>query len=243
MNATETTDRNIAAPETAPVSLDHARARMEQFLTQDLPRALRENGLETAAAWFESNPYRKYPAQSERVLAVLLESIEENEDHHDLIRRQELPARFQHLHHMTANIHSAAGALSGLEKYPWENDQGAARAESLTQGAERVLSEMFFPVNASAKHPHHVNEYLVDQVCGGAAEGGWYYNREQFLRCHAQTKTLKAANAVRKMVENRTEAENRERPSITSVTSRGRYLVQVENVTGRDHPVHQPVYE
>ena len=217
--------------------------KSSKCLTHDLPKALRENGIETAADWFEGNPYRKYPAQAERMLAILLDLVEGNEYPDGFLRREDLPARFHHLHHMAASLHSAARALSGIENYPWETDQGASRADSLIEGTERVAGEMLFPVNKAAKHPHHVNEYLVNQAYGGPAEGGWYYNHETFLRCYARTKTMKAALVVRKMMEKRAEAENQGRPPITPVASRGRYLIQVEHMPGRDHPVHQPVYE
>jgi hypothetical protein len=86
----------------------------------------------------------------------------------------------------------------------------------------------------------YVNVYLEDLVRGGPEEGGWYYTAgelEDSWACEtqAQVETASAEFAER--------YSNEGRPAISSVLSRGRYAIRLENHPGANYPDHRPHYE
>lgn len=87
----------------------------------------------------------------------------------------------------------------------------------------------------------YVNVYLEDKECGGPEEGGWWYYvkyPEESILCDSEEDAKKVYD---KKVEEYDE-ENDERPSISSVLSRGRYLVELDAHPGEVYPRHRPRY-
>ena len=89
----------------------------------------------------------------------------------------------------------------------------------------------------------HVNEYETDQAPGGPQEGGWWYPRGRFVRRHGAVATLEEAEALRSDLEEYVREANAGRPPLSSVRSRGRLAVLVEEHEGRDYPQGRPGYE
>lgn len=94
--------------------------------------------------------------------------------------------------------------------------------------------------------------FLVDRAYGGPEEGGWYYD------CGEPTMDVELADDMHfphifksraeasehaKKVNELLEPENKDRPSIDSVLSRGRYFAKVCDGYPKPYPETRPRYE
>ena len=89
----------------------------------------------------------------------------------------------------------------------------------------------------------YVNEYLVDLSYGGPEEGGWYYEVGEFVAPHGSAETEDQAISLADSVRPSIAAKNEGRPDITSVLSRGRYTLRIQDHRGADYPQVRPHYE
>lgn len=99
----------------------------------------------------------------------------------------------------------------------------------------------------------YVTIYMVDLFYGGPEEGGWYYTcgdpildpiegqsrNRVFDGKDAENRAERYAEGLRKLCEHLNEG----RPEITSVASRGRYDVVVEENPPALFPAQRPHYE
>lgn len=89
---------------------------------------------------------------------------------------------------------------------------------------------------------YYVNTYMHDRSYGGPEEGGWYYDVYEALDS-IPCKSKDECERMREAAEKDAEAENKGRPPVSSVMSRGRLVVRVEDHPAEDHPRHRPHYE
>ena len=88
----------------------------------------------------------------------------------------------------------------------------------------------------------YVNTHLVDRACGGAEEGGWWFDYGEPV----ESIRTPASDAARVYAEamKRADQENGQRRSDTSsVISEGRYEVSIETHYATGFPTEAPHYE
>lgn len=103
---------------------------------------------------------------------------------------------------------------------------------------ERLLEQDFEIITPLV----YVNVYLRDRAYGGPEEGGWWYG-VQSIEFTFRCKDEKHAKQVYDMMFIKYEDENRNRNSdISSVTSEGRYDVELEAWPGEHSPLNRPYY-
>ena len=95
----------------------------------------------------------------------------------------------------------------------------------------------------AASRTFYVNEYEVDQAFGGPEEGGWNYTHGRFIQCHGNAGTEPEARELREKMEPQVAQANSARPSLSSVRSRGRLELRIEEHPGADFPQQRPFYE
>lgn len=87
----------------------------------------------------------------------------------------------------------------------------------------------------------YVNVYMLDRVCGGAEEGGWWYDTgsvELSLVCDS----VESAEAYAVMLLD-TYRDNGNRYSVIYYRKSPDFLVEVDNKPAADWPREQPHYE
>ena len=89
----------------------------------------------------------------------------------------------------------------------------------------------------------YVNEYEIDLAYGGSEEGGWHYPHGRFIQCHGNAGTEPEARELREKMEPQVAQANSARPSLSSVRSRGRLELRIEEHPGADFPQQRPFYE
>lgn len=109
--------------------------------------------------------------------------------------------------------------------------------------AIEVQADTFGPTPPVREPRYYVNEYMVNQSYGGPEEGGWWYDVGTFVRCHAATQTLRAAQIARDTLEGYVAEENEGRYPLHSVLCSGVCRIYVEDYPGEDFPNVIPVYE
>ena len=105
----------------------------------------------------------------------------------------------------------------------------------------RELRELLELEAASAVF--YVNEYEVNLAYGGPEEGGWHFLQGRFLECHGEARTEADAMDLGRQLEAQQQENNAGRPALTSVRSRGRFAVRIEEHPGADFPQCMPFYE
>jgi len=88
----------------------------------------------------------------------------------------------------------------------------------------------------------YVNVHLVDQVCGGREEGGWYYLVGSPVESRCYNSMDEALEELNKL-EAKYDQENKSRRPISSVLSEGEYRVMLETHFAEHWPQTKPRYE
>jgi hypothetical protein len=85
----------------------------------------------------------------------------------------------------------------------------------------------------------YINIYLVNKQYGGPEEGGWYFDYGTFIN----GTSVRQGDAERMKEFAERLYNNEGRPEISSVLSKGRYQVVIEDHLGEDWPKERPHYE
>jgi hypothetical protein len=88
----------------------------------------------------------------------------------------------------------------------------------------------------------YVNVYLIDQICGGREEGGWYYLVGSPVESRCYNSMDEALEELNKL-EAKYDQENKSRRPISSVLSEGEYRVMLETHFAEHWPQTKPRYE
>ena len=89
----------------------------------------------------------------------------------------------------------------------------------------------------------HVNLYLQDRQCFGPEEGGNWQNVGEFEQCLGKSLDLEAAEIIQFANQPRLAEMNEGRPPISSVLSRGQFVILIEPHPGQNYPVGPVHYE
>ena len=100
-----------------------------------------------------------------------------------------------------------------------------------------------FTTVQTKRRMYYVNLYLQDRQCFGPEEGGNWQTVGSFEQCLGKNLDLQAAEIIQFSNQPRLAEMNEGRPSISSVLSRGQYVILIEPYPGQNYPLGPVHYE
>ena len=110
-------------------------------------------------------------------------------------------------------------------------------------GELMALYHASFEEDAAARRDFHLNEYLTDRACGGAEEGGWWYDTGVFVKSHGTFPTREEAWAARDGLDDYLAERREGLDPPDSVRCTGWPELLVEQHRGANFPARPPRYE